>query len=968
MFAVAAIIAAIIAAILGIRDIAARGPALASAGGYGTPAVELPELTTLTDAPDRLLVRPRGDVSEGRAEALAALQQVRITSRALWHIRRRYVEPERVDPAAMLESALQALAHRVPEMLVHGSAADGLLQLRIAENRREIRTEGLQDLYRLSWRLLQAMRFVAANLPEDVDASHVEYVAVNGMLATLDPYSHMLDPDQYRDMRTHTGGRFGGLGIRILTLDGVLTIVGVIEGSPAERVGIKENDQIVQIDGEDTLNMAIDDAVNLLRGEVGAPARLMIRRDGWPAPRELTVVRAIIHLKSVESKVLDTGVGYAKIKGFQRGTAAELARTLRKLSRSGGRRGLVLDLRDNPGGLLDEAVKVCDLLLDGGSIVVTVEGSGQRRDERTASTDGTWRQLPVIVLVNNRSASASEIVAGALKNSNRALVIGEQTFGKGTVQVPFEIGGGALKLTVAKYLVPGDVSIQDVGVTPDIALSYVTVGKHLTHLFERTRKRRTQQWLKLSPDAPKPSHRMRIVLPTQRKAGVPSAAEVREDEPVRRAARILRQAGSARADQMLTDAIPHIAELQQADDRALTAALLATGVDWRPGPRTTTPRLTLAVLARESGYSVKAGGTFEFPVTVRNAGRKPLYRVHVRTRSELSGLDGHEAVVGKLAPGEERKVVVRVRTSKRHRDARVIVRFLAAQDGKLRGAGDHTTATITAAATPDLSVAHRFVDDRGSRDGLLQPGENGLLRVRIENLGAGPAGALVATLRSLSGRRLHLDEGKVRIGELKAGDTAVASFAVAGKAVSDGTERRDIGFLEAMLTLRDEQFGYQRELRLRVPWSRNTAVLNQPDQRHTLRRLYAIIDRDANRPAHAPVILVGNELTKRRPGGGVVDPITPAQPDGGCLYDLQGSARFESDDPPRRFVTVSVGDTKQSYTAGRAERDVSFAAPLRLDSGLHRVTIRARAAEHLVAQRQLLVECTSGSDAPAKSR
>jgi len=949
----------LIVAVLAIRDIAARAPGPEFPDADGAGAVALPAAASLTDAPERLLVQARGDVHRGREHALAALRQVRITSRALWHIRRRYVEPARIEPAKMLEAALQKLAHRVPEMLVDGTAAAGDLTVHIADASRHIATEGLTDLHQLSWRLLEAMRFVAAHLPDDVDASHVEYVGVNGMLATLDPYSYMLDPDQYRDMRTHTGGRFGGLGIRILTLRGVLTIVGVIEGSPAERAGLKENDQIVQIDGEDTLNMALDDAVDRLRGKVGAPARLMIRRKSWKKAREIVVVRAIIHLKSVESRVLDTGVGYARIKSFQRGTARELARTLRKLSRSGGRRGLVLDLRNNPGGLLDEAVKVCDLLLDGGSIVVTVEGSGQRRDERTASTDGTARKLPVIVLVNSRSASASEIVAGALKNTNRALVMGEQSFGKGTVQVPFEIGEGALKLTVAKYLVPGDVSIQDVGVTPDIALQFITAARRNTHLFDDRHKRPRKTWLSKEAPAPRPSHRLRIVLPTGRREGGESVARTRDREPIRRAARLLRHAGSPRADEMLTDAIPHIAEMQQADDRALTAELLRQEIDWRPGPRTATPRLSLQVKAPEGGFREKAGTTFLFPVEVRNNGRKPLYRVHVLTRSKLSGLNGHEAVVGKLEPGAMARVTVRARTSRRHRDARAVVRFVAAQDGNIRSADDRALVTIVAATPPDLRVRHTLDDSEASGDGLLQPKEEATLQVDIENVGAGEAGSLVATLRSLSGRRMHLEQGRVRLGKVGPGQRATARFQIRGELGGHGAQYADTGFLEATLTLRDERFGYQREVRLRVPWSRTRAAAAAPANRDRLARMRAVARMDKDRARHAPVILLHGEGEHRLGGGGLIGPLAPDEGSTGCTLQLRGRARFESGDPARRFVTVSVAGTKQSYTAGRGSDEVAFAARLRLDSGLNRVTIRARAAKELVSQRLLLVQCTA---------
>ena len=266
---VVAALAGLVAAVWLLRaspsPAASHGLASASVAGAAASASTLPEAVTLSDLP----LAPSTEAAlADRDAALRALRQLRIDSRALAYLRQRYVDPQRIDPPAMLQAGLQAVAHRVPEMLVR--VVDGpqgrSLQVQMGDEQIEEPLTDLADLFQLNWRLLAAMRFVADHLPLDVPADEVEYVAMNGMLGTLDPYSHMLDPDAYRDMRTHTGGRFGGLGIRILTVDGVLTVVSVIEDSPAWKAGLQANDEILQIDGEDTLNMAIDDAVDRLRG------------------------------------------------------------------------------------------------------------------------------------------------------------------------------------------------------------------------------------------------------------------------------------------------------------------------------------------------------------------------------------------------------------------------------------------------------------------------------------------------------------------------------------------------------------------------------------------------------------------------------------------------------------------------------------------------------------------------------
>lgn len=964
----------------------------AAAGLVGRAAVAAHSEADRSAETTDLVLEARAVDGGSRAEALRALREVRIASRALSHIRKRYVEPDRVRPRVMLEAGLQALAHRIPEMLVDTPERDVSgepLSLRVRVGEAELRLDisAVADLFHLNWALLKAMRFIAGHLPEDVPAATVEYVAVNGMLATLDPYSHMLDPDAYRDMRTNTGGRFGGLGIRILAIDGVLTIVGVIEGSPAERAGVAENDQILLIDGEDTLNMSIDESVDRLRGEVGSPARLMIRRKGWSTPREVVVVRAIIHLKSVESQVLDNGVGYARIKNFQRGTATELARTLTSLQRKGGTRGLVLDLRGNPGGLLDEAVRVCDLLMDDGPVVITVADAGRLRDVRSAQPAKTWRQLPVAVLVNNRSASASEIVAGALKHSGRAIVVGEQTFGKGTVQVPYEIGEGALKLTVAKYLVPGDVDIQDRGVTPDIAIRFIAARRDRVRLFDQADAQRAQRrpWLRLDEHQQlrtRPSHRLLPVLPGPRPAAkgvgaegtaVETASQLRDREPIRRAARLLRYAGSDSGATTLAEAKAQIAEMQEADDKALTEQLMAAGIDWRPGPREGEPRLRLKLAVPADGFTVTAGRTLRVSVTLHNEGDKALYRLHVVSHSDEPAFDGIEQVVGRLEPGASRTVEMVARTSRRHVGVRAPVRFVAAQDGMVLDARDVVTIALRPLPRPDLWFRWQLDDGPSPAaapaeatvvgDGFLEPKEEARLRVTVRNAGDGPAPKLVASLRSLSGQRLHLEQGRTRLGPLAPQSEVAAIFSVVGERGDHpvpgglGAARADVGLLGARLELADEALGYVRRQRLYLPWAagpRSPASAGaQAPGMQALQRIKTLAEHAATQWNRAPVIRLGG------PGEDDIEAGLVAPLRGECLLELRGHALFESSAPKRRFVTVTVGETKRSYHAGHGEDRLDFLSRLRLDTGMNRVTIQAQAGPELSAQRRLYAHCTN---------
>lgn len=303
----------------------------------------------------------------------------------------------------------------------------------------------------------------------EVDPRELIYGAIQGMVSKLDPHSAFLTPDQYREMQVETRGRFGGIGIEITVRNGVITVVAPIEDTPAARAGIKAGDRIVRIEGKPTRNMSLMEAVKLMRGKPGTPVTISIMREGWKEPRDFRIVRAVIHVKSVRYRRLGD-YGYVRIAQFQEGTAREFREALRKLQAEGRIKGLVLDLRNDPGGLLEEAVKVADEFLDKGLIVYTQGRTPEQRREYRAHPNGAppW---PLVVLVNAGTASGAEIVAGALQDHGRALLVGTKTFGKGSVQtlIPLE-GGAGLRLTTAMYYTPKGRCIQAKGIEPDVVV------------------------------------------------------------------------------------------------------------------------------------------------------------------------------------------------------------------------------------------------------------------------------------------------------------------------------------------------------------------------------------------------------------------------------------------------------------------------------------------------------------------
>jgi carboxyl-terminal processing protease len=306
---------------------------------------------------------------------------------------------------------------------------------------------------------------------EETNSNELMYGAIKGMLETLDPHSAFMPPNMYKEMQEETKGRFEGLGIEITIKEGILMVVSPIEDTPAFKAGILAGDQILKIDGDSTKNLTLMDSVKRMRGPKGTKVTITIMREGFTKPREFTLTRDVIPVRSVRHELLEKQYGYIRLSQFQEKTEGELDKALKALEEEskGSMKGLVLDLRNNPGGLLDQAVKVADRFIESG-LIVSMEG--RREDQKMkffAHSQGTIARYPLIVLVNGGSASASEIVAGAIQDHGRGILVGTQTFGKGSVQTIFPLkDGSGLRLTTARYFTPNGRSIQAKGIIPDI--------------------------------------------------------------------------------------------------------------------------------------------------------------------------------------------------------------------------------------------------------------------------------------------------------------------------------------------------------------------------------------------------------------------------------------------------------------------------------------------------------------------
>ena len=340
---------------------------------------------------------------------------------------------------------------------------------------REETYRGLSDFAR-------ALSIIEKNYVDEVSSEQLARSAIRGMFDSLDPYSAYLSPNSLRNLEIGTMGEFEGVGIEITVRDGLLTVISPIEGSPAEEAGMKPGDVIVSIDGRGMDKTNAVEALDLIRGREGTGITLSVRREGEDEVRDFAIVRRIIKLRSVESRLVEENIGYIKLSQFHRRSAAEFLSSYEKLETENGAKlgGLVVDIRNNPGGLLEQALELCDMFMDDG-LLLNVKGRFPHSSREYFARKGTEISAPsVAVIVNGGSASASEVLAGALRENGRAKLVGTRTFGKGSVQSIMELGGGAgVKITTARFFTPGGDVIGDRGIEPDVVVEGGDGGEDL---------------------------------------------------------------------------------------------------------------------------------------------------------------------------------------------------------------------------------------------------------------------------------------------------------------------------------------------------------------------------------------------------------------------------------------------------------------------------------------------------------
>jgi carboxyl-terminal processing protease len=787
----------------------------------------------------RSAVTEHGD---GGADERYRLDDLRVYSRVVNYVAENYVDPKRIDPKAMVIAALEQVEKTVAEVMVESDAAAGKIKVTVGRDSREFDISTLKNIYSTRPVMGDVMAFVQDHLVAHKDLREIEYAAVNGMLSTLDPHSVLLEPKFFKEMKLQTRGEFGGLGFVIAMRDGNLTVVKVLKNTPAQRAGVRAKDVITKIEEQSTINMDLQDAVDRLRGKPSTRVAITVLRTGWPEPRRMALTREVINVETVPfAKLLDKGVGYVKISQFSANTSRDLMAALNaeKVQAGGQLRGLILDLRGNPGGLLEQAIQVSDRFLSDGVIVKTV-GQGERHGtyevkEAHADRDDITG-LPLVVLVNNSSASASEIVAGALKNNNRALVVGRHTFGKGSVQVLYDDFGDtvrsgespALKLTIAQYLTPGDISIQEVGITPDVLLLPGRALKDAVNVFapQRTMGEADLDHHFNNPsDAPSTGQRaegrkrqekapfeLRYLLdekedqvakalkkeqqrdemrkahgdlepdltPEQMEDDEADANpdELVEDYQIRFAKDFLARYPFAERPRQLEAARTFVAERRAEEDRHLQEKLAQLGIDWSSGSSAGTPRAVVTVTP-PPGKRLQAGETVPWTVTVENHGDAPFYRLRAWSLVEKDPLfDRREFVFGLVKPGEKRSWTAPLKLPK-GLDSRRDEVTLHFEEDSGRAPPDVTTSLDVVEQPKPIFAFSAQVEDEatGNGDGLVERGEEIALRVDVKNEGGGTSGdKTYVSLKNLGDEKIFIKKGRAVLGALKPGEVKSATL------------------------------------------------------------------------------------------------------------------------------------------------------------------------------------------------
>lgn len=851
---------------------------------------------------------PKADVPPER-DAEAMVEALRLDERdfplLIWSahvVRQDYYDKGRFDPVGQVAAAADQLGLHTPEFFATvSSAGEGRsLEVTVRDQSRSFALTGIHDLDAAADILEQVLAFTAEVLSlRDEPLHELEYAAINGFLSPLDPHTILLTPEESAELGVKTRGSFGGIGAEIVARERRITVVRVLPGSPAERAGLQDDDIILEVDDQSTVNLTSADAQALLRGPIDSEVVLQVRRGD--ATETITITRGLIAIPTVVAEMLPDRVGYLQVTTFQEDTAVKLLEALERFQADGELAGLVIDLRGNSGGLLAQAVGILNQFVTGGELVIVHSALGREHQDATEEIV-VPKTVPVVTLVDETSASASEIVGGSMKHLDRGVILGRSSFGKGTVQelrkaTPYgrEV---ALKMTIAEYRVAGDRKIQSVGVIPDLRLlpvellEYDGVARlYDTERFERQRERARTAHL---PSAIHDTHAVAEAalahsalslryLATNPASGGPGDPKAPDAEPrqmqdpeirLARAVALALDGHSGRRAQL--DALPTIVEqLRAAETESVSAGIERWDIDWSPIDEADDATTKLEVAATIFGDGPHpAGEPFRLHVEVHNPSDRALEQVHLITDCARDELDGIELLIGKLEPGASESRDIDLQVLPWHVDF-VDTLTVHAHVGEPEAEPDgesHLELAIVGAPRPQFSFDYWIIDDprlaskgperpphepwpgeqpftvQGNGDGLLQPGERVLLGFAAHNVGGDAPDARVL-LRNLSGRQGLLEEGLVVHGPLGQG-SFMGAFGISISPSADPTQPLELELIVGDGLLRES---VDDKLRFRIVPGRDAIARNERPEKWTVSgdepvRLYNGAD------ASAPVV------------------------------------------------------------------------------------------------------------------
>jgi carboxyl-terminal processing protease len=747
-----------------------------------------------------------------------------ITHQVFQYIDWKYVDPDRSTPDILLRGAFKTLETSYPEVLVDWQDSTGSVTVTVDNEQSPFSISG--DLtYNSAAALIEdILAFVSPRINDDSDPEMVRYMVLNGALAELDPHTNVFAKKHYKDFKVRTSGSFGGIGFTFGINEGDLTIISPIPDTPAERAGLKSGDRILFIDGDPTTNMSTDVPVSRMRGEPGTSVTLTIGRDGWQSPKDFPIIREIIHIVTVDKLLLDgdgqAPVLYLRVRNFQQDTAEELRKALAEHD-SPDIAGVILDLRNNPGGLLQQAIEISDGFLKKGVIVSTRSRDGKKNSHYASASDRSLSDRPLVLLINRGSASASEIVAGALQDS-RGLVVGRTSFGKGSVQQAYPLmDGGGLLLTVSQYLTPGDVSIQSIGIAPDLNLNPVQVApgkvRYTTaahYSGEESLKNAFNDWGNATRETGTPvrffketkeedaSSRFSSPSPEEKKQVLAQEFEIRLARKI--LGTVSGKGGDTERDRLLAAAAEVTDDMARQEQELIGRAFAEVGVDWTPPPESG-EEPSLQVTFPED-YSLEAGTTADLALSIKNESERPLYRVWGTTDSENPLLKNLDFAFGYLGPGEERSWSTKIEVPK-SADNRwdTVTLSLQANDGIEAGAfsgGAGTSSIPLPAFGYRCTITDENADDPTlNGDGILQEGERARLFLTVFNQGSAASEKIEVNLHADEKESFYLDEVRRKLEPLAPGESSrtTLSFRL--------LEAKDDGEVEIRITLSDREHG-----------------------------------------------------------------------------------------------------------------------------------------------------------------